>query len=99
MLRLLPSPGAAGRACRGDRRGIAALEYALLAGMVGMAVLGAAVHFAGSESSLFGSIRLAINAATAAATSPGSGSGAAGGSGQTGSGTGGSDDGGEDEVH
>lgn len=93
----MPGPGSRLRASgRDDRRGIAALEYALLAGLVGMGVLGAAVHFSGAESSLFGAINLAVSQLSASASgSSGSGSGGStGGTSTNGTSTGGTSTGG-----
>ena len=54
-----------------DRRGIVALEYALLAGLIGMTIFAAATHFSGAESSLYGAISNAVTLITAPATGRG----------------------------
>ena len=80
----------------GDQRGIAPLEYALLAGLVGIAVLGASFRFSTAEASLFGGIKQAVGqvAATLTSGTAGTGTGGASTTGSTG-GTGSDDDGGD----
>ena len=64
-----------------DRRGVAALEYALLAGVVAISLIGVVVHFAAAESALFGAIGNALTQGTTAPAPGGSGSGSGTGSG------------------
>ncbi|MDE2583466.1 MAG: hypothetical protein KGL52_17665 [Rhodospirillales bacterium] len=68
-------------AVRDDRRGIAALEYALLLGIIGIAVFTAAVHFEATEARLYNDMGTAFS--SAASTAFASASSALGGTGST----------------
>lgn len=75
-----------------DRRGTAALEYAVLAGLVSVALIGAIMHFSSAESSLFGTISLVVNRVASAVASSGTGtSTSTSGTGTTTGGSGGGD--------
>jgi Flp pilus assembly pilin Flp len=71
----------------GDRRGIAALEYALLAAMIGGFVIAAALNLGGNISGSFNAIGGTLNAVAGAingptaSTSGGGGGGGGGGDG------------------
>ena len=86
---------------RDDRRGIAALEYGLLASIVSAAFIGSLIQYETAVQSLFGGFNLAITqissslgpgvAGTGAGTGTGGGSGSSGGdrNGEDGSSSGG----------
>lgn len=48
------------QALRADRKGVTALEYGILAGLIAVVIIGAATTLGGDISSLFGRISTAI---------------------------------------
>ena len=50
------------RRFRGDRRAVTALEYALIAGLIGVILAGAATRFGGNLASSFNNIGSAVSA-------------------------------------
>ena len=56
------------RALKSDKRGISALEYGLLAGLIAVVLIGVLTTFAGDVKTLFGNVDTAVSAAATTAT-------------------------------
>ena len=56
------------RALKSDKRGISALEYGLLAGLIAVVLIGVLTTFAGDVKTLFGNVDTAVIAAATTAT-------------------------------